>query len=185
MSKKIIDVLPAQLAQCKVFDQHNKSIVLSSLWDQSPAILIFLRHFGCIACRAHAKDVWNNKEKYEQTGAKIYFIGNGAPPMIQAFVEDLKIEGATIFTDPSLKSFHSAGFKRGFFKALGPKSIINGINLSKQGHKQGVYTKDQGDLWQLGGILAVKPGGKVTYQYISEATGDFPPEEDLKLISQH
>ena len=43
---------------------------------------------------------------------------------------------------------------------------------------------EQGDLWQLGGILVVKPEGKVGYHFISSAAGDYSPETDLAGISE-
>jgi hypothetical protein len=38
-------------------------------------------------------------------------------------------------------------------------------------------------LWQLGGIVVVKPGGKISYFYMSEVAGDYSPEKDGEIIS--
>ena len=153
------------------------------LWKNQSAIFIFLRHFGCIFCRKHAKEVWAEREKYEKNGAKIFFIGNGAPFLIKAFKEDLGIQDATVYTDPTLESFKACGFKKGFLAAIGPKAIVNAVQALAEGHVQGgMYQKDQGDLWQLGGILVVKPEGKVGYHFISIAAGDYSPQKDLEAL---
>jgi peroxiredoxin len=163
------------LANCEVLDEDGNRFRLARLWQQNTALFVFLRHFGCISCRAHAVQIWKDREKYEKSGTRIVFIGNGSPRFIQIFREELKLEGAPIYTDPELVSFRAAGFKRGFLVALGPRGIANGLKLFAEGHRQG---KTAGDLWQLGWILAIRPSGQIAYHYISEVTGDFPPDDD-------
>jgi peroxiredoxin len=167
-----------QLAEAPVLDENGVAVKLGRLWQAQTTIFVFLRHFGCIACRGHAVDVWANRDKYQAHGAKIIFIGNGNPQFIKMFKEDLNLEGAAVYTDPTLASFRAAGFKRGFLAALGPQAIANALKLYAQGHRQVAVGKASGDLWQLGGIVVVKPGGHVAYHYISEALGDFPPHQD-------
>jgi peroxiredoxin len=175
----LIQIDSARLGRCVVKDETGKEVRLGGSWTEKPAILVFLRHFACIACRAHAAQVWHEREKYEQNGAKIVFVGNGSPDYIQKFKVDLGINDAVIVTDPTLRSFWIAGFKRGFLASLGPTSIKNGIGLFAKGHSQKMPSKASGDLWQLGGVIVVRADGRVTYQYISQATGDFPPEKDI------
>ncbi len=169
-----------QLANAKIFDEQEQPNTFGKLWTKQTTMFVFLRHFACIACRTHAKQIWEQKDKYQQNGAKIVFIGNGSPHFIHIFRQDLQLGDAPIYTDPSLESFRAAGFKRGFLKALGPTAIKNGLKMASQGNKQSTYTKAAGDLWQLGGVLVVKPDGTVPYHYISEVLGDYPPEDDLK-----
>ncbi|AHZ86869.1 hypothetical protein Bb109J_c0730 [Bdellovibrio bacteriovorus] len=175
-SNTVCDI--SRLSQVFVTGEDQNKFKLGTFWQKAPAILIFLRHFACIACRAHAKDVWANRDKYEKAGAQIYFIGNGSPTMIKVFKEDLGLEGAWVFTDPNLEAFHAAGFKRGFFSAYGFKSLSSIRKLKEQGHVAKRWSPEQGDATQLGGILVVKPGGKVTYQYISEYQGDVEEPQD-------
>ena len=162
-------------------EDHNK-FKLGSFWEKGPAIFIFLRHFACIACRAHAVEVWKQREQYEKAGAQLYFIGNGSPTMLKAFKEDFNLQDAWIFTDPHLEAFHAAGFKRGFMAAMGPQSLVSLAKLKLKGHKAGEWSEEQGDRMQLGGILAIKPGGIVTYQYVSEYQGDFGDETPAQMM---
>lgn len=171
-----------KLANSQVQDANGNSLRVGQLWVKQTAILIFLRHFACIACRAHAVQVWEAREKYERTGAKLIFIGNGSPAYVEYFRNDLKLDPAVVLTDPSLASFHAAGFKRGFFRVVQPQSVINAAKLALKGHKQASYTKEAGTHWQLGGVVAVSPQGKVLYHFISHSLGDFPPEDDVEVI---
>ncbi len=168
------------LSLCVLIDENGDKVNMYDLWKNQIAIFVYLRHFGCIFCRQHAKEIWENREKYQKNGAKIFFIGNGASYLIKYFKEDLGIQDAKIFTDPSLESFKASGFKRGFLAALGPRAAVNAVKAVIDGHSQGgMYKKEQGDLWQLGGILVVKPEGKVGYHFISTAAGDYSPEFDV------
>ena len=172
-----LDILT--FAQTTVFDEASNEISLGQLWQNQTAIFIFLRHFACMACRSHAAQIWKDREKYQKVGAKIYFIGNGTPQFVRIFKEDLNIQEAPVFTDPSLDSFRAAGFRRGFLAALGPRALINGVRMMADGNKNTPYEKAAGDLWQLGGVAVIKRDGKVAYHYISEVLGDYPPEKDL------
>ena len=169
-------------ANSPVLDENGASIKLSSLWQKQTTMFIFLRHFGCVSCRAHAKQVWSEREKYESKGSKIIFVGNGTPYFITKFKEDLGLQEATIYTDPTLQSFYAAGFKRGFVASLGPRALFNGIKMLANGHSQGAYDKDSGNLWQLGGIVVVKPTGDLAFHYISQVMGDYPPEKDISQL---
>lgn len=168
-----------ELSTCSVFAENGESISLFELWKQQTCVFIFLRHFACIGCRSHAVQVWLEREKYEAGGAKLIFIGNGSPDFIQKFKEDLLITDAPVYTDPSLKSFRAAGFKRGFLVSLGIKSIVKGASLMMKTGLGTSVENGSGDLWQMGGILVVRPDGKIPFQYISEALGDHPPESDV------
>lgn len=173
---------PEKLGTYYVKTELDQPILLGTLWERNPAIMIFLRHFACITCRAHAVEVWGRRKELENNGAKIYFIGSGAPYFVGKFKKELELFDTQIFTDPTLRVFQAAGFERGFFKALHPSGIYNGYQKSKEGHSQGKYEKDAGDLWQLGGVIMIKPGNKLAYHYISEVAGDYPPEKDIAGI---
>lgn len=169
-----------KLAQLKVLDQDKNIVPVASFWRDQTAIIIFLRHFGCISCRTHAKEVWQRRHDYEKSKAKLYFIGNGSPEMITAFKENLGIQDAPIFTDPKLETFHACGFKRGFLNSFGPKSIKNVVKMYMNGHEYEAYTPQKGDLWQLGGVVAIRKDSTLAYHHISEAVGDFPLESDIR-----
>jgi len=171
--KSPVDIVT--LANAKVLDENNKEVKVGTLWQTHPALFIFLRHFGCVGCRAHAVQIWSERAKYEKSGAKIIFISNGAPQFIKAFKEDLNILEAPVFTDPTLTVFKSCGFKRGFLAALGPKSLIEGYSLMKKGHEN-KREEGSGDYWQMGGIVAVQTDGRVTFHHICQSLGDYPDE---------
>lgn len=178
-NKNNVDI--TKLTNSKILDESGQPVILGSLFLKNTAVFIFLRHFACIGCRAHAEQVWSQRETYEKNGAKIVFIGNGQPGFITKFKEDLKIQDAPVYTDPTLTAFQHAGFQKTFM-ALGPASMVNATKLMIQRKELTSYKPDAGSLWQLGGIIVIKPDCQIAYHYISTALGDFPPEKDVQTV---
>jgi hypothetical protein len=168
---------PAQLSLCLLTDENNRSIPMQSLWEKQTAIFIFLRHFACEACRTHALQVWNHRASYVEKGAKLHFIGNGSVHFMKAFKESYQLQDASFFTDPTLRSFQAAGFRRGFW--INPGEYLSRPKFLGLAIRQAILDPNQGDVWQLGGILVVHPGGKISYQFTSQAIGHFPPSADI------
>ncbi|MDO9183373.1 MAG: AhpC/TSA family protein [Bacteriovorax sp.] len=166
-----VDILA--LNRLSVFNERKEEILVSSLWKTNSVIIVFLRHFGCIACRAHVDQVWKNKMELEKSGSKIIFIGNGSPEMIKPFKEDMNVSDAPIFTNPNHEIFDACGFNRGVKYLMTPQSAMKMVKLYWEGYSQGTQQKGNGEHTQMGGILAIKPPGKVTYHYVSEYLGDF------------
>jgi hypothetical protein len=50
------------LNRLKIFNEKNEPFLISNLWKDGPAVLVFVRHFGCISCRGHIDQVWNLRE---------------------------------------------------------------------------------------------------------------------------
>ncbi len=172
-----------RLANATVLTAEGQQIKLGQIWQSKPVILVFLRHFACIACRTHALEVWRDRQDYLKHG-NIVFIGNGDASYIEKFKTELKMREALVLTDPSLESFRAAGFHYGFFYVVQTATIKNVVKMLRKGHKQVSYTKKAGTHWQLGGVLGVNTNGEVFYQYISESMGDFPDKTNLELIKE-
>jgi peroxiredoxin len=166
-----IDILT--LNRLLVLNENGQEILISSFWKSNPVVIIFLRHFGCIACRAQVDKVWKNKEALQKTGNKIIFVGNGTAEMINGFKEELNIMDAPIFTDPTMEIFDACGLNRGLKYLLNAKAILQAGKLYKEGYTQGTQKKENGAHTQMGGIMAIKPPGQVTYHFASEYLGDF------------
>lgn len=169
--QSMVDTLA--LKRIIIWNENGDKVYASTLWKSQSVVLVFLRHFGCIACRAHISQITTNKAMLEKNGFKIIFIGNGSPNMIKGFKEDLKIPNALIFTDPTLEIFDACGFNRGLKYLVNAKTVLQGIKLYKDGFTQGEQKKDNGSHLQMGGIIALKPPGIVTYHFASEYLGHF------------
>ena len=171
-----VDILA--LSRLKVLDEDSNPILLSSFWKNNNVVLIFVRHFGCIACRAHIDQVWKKREQFERAKTKIIFIGNGDPALIKSFKQDLNVD-APIFTDPTMEVFDACGLKRSLLRLFSLSSGKRIIGLSRQGYKQGAtFDSRTGTHAQMGGVVAFKVPGIVVYHFIADHLGDFDDSED-------
>lgn len=165
------------LSRLKVLDENGREIIMSNFWKNKAVVIVFVRHFGCIACRAHVDQIWNKRGDIKKN-SNIVFIGNGKPEVIEHFKEDVNARDALIFTDPTLEVFDACGLKRGIFNLVNPKSLKGAIGLSKEGYSQGAWDTRTGTHTQMGGVVAIKPPGNVVYHFVSEYLGDFDKPED-------
>lgn len=179
-----IDVDLIKLANSPVYTADGKALVMGMLWQKQTAIFIFLRHFACMACRAHADQVWKNREQYEKSGGKIIFVGNGSASYIDKFKKDMNITNALVVTDPSREVFKAAGFRKGFSYFLNVKTIFAAVKIARSGFRQGEYIKEAGIHTQMGGVLVINKKSELVYHYISEFFGDFPEEAHIDVIQQ-
>lgn len=98
----------------------------------------------------------------------IVAIGSGTCKQAKSFLEKFKFDGE-MYVDPSLRSFKAFRLERGFFRTLGPKSLLRGLGAMKKGFRQG---RNAGDLWQQGGMFVVGPGNQILYQHRNSGAGD-------------
>ncbi|MBI3722574.1 AhpC/TSA family protein [bacterium] len=116
------------------------------------------------------------EEKIGARGARAVVVGTGAPGFIAPFREATDFRGE-IWTDPSRSVFEAAGFKRSAARTLlHPGAALAGIRALTGGFRQG---STQGDPWQLGGVLVVRPPGELAWSHESRFAGDHPDAEAL------
>ena len=123
-------------------------------------------------------------------GAELVVIGNGDRQFAEAFREDLQLD-TPLYVDTTCASYAALGMKRGIAATLGswrtwakmPRALWNGVRQKRvrvivrwwRWSVPALIPAEQGDAWQLGGVLVVLPDGRVPYRYLSAIAGDHPP----------
>lgn len=173
-----------QLRRLHVLTEGGESKQLPDLWRDKTTIMIFVRHFGCVACRSHVDNVWKKRDQLERPNSHIVFIGNGSPELITRFKAELGLNEAPIYTDPTLKTFDACGLKRSLAYLLDPRGVKKFIGLHLAGYRQG---PDQtGPHTQMGGVVVIKSSGEVAYHFIADYLGDEDKNEAWNsLTSDH
>ena len=122
------------------------------------------------------------KERIQRAGAELVFIGNGNRHQAADFKHQFSLD-EPIYVDTALDSYRALAFKRSVGgTVLSPKAWGHGLRALKSGFRQqGV----KGDAWQLGGVLIVRPGGVVLYEYRSNEAGDHPPVNEVLEALPH
>lgn len=108
-------------------------------------------------------------------GAELVVIGNGTRRFAAAFREDENLD-CPVLVDPELIAYRAAGLRRGRVELLSPRLPLNAVRALWNGHRQ---QEIQGDPWQLGGVLVLRPGGTLTYRHTSREAGDRAPLDDI------
>ena len=108
-------------------------------------------------------------------GAELVIVGNGAPNFAVAFREDFELDGP-LLVDPELRAYRAAGLRRGRVELLSPRLPLHALRALRSGSRQAGV---QGDPWQLGGVFVIRPGGDLTYRYVSREAGDHPPVAEI------
>jgi hypothetical protein len=101
----------------------------------------------------------------------LVFVGSGNALMASDFRAELGLE-VPVWVDPKRVSYSFLGFKHSYSMLLNPQVWGNGVRAFKAGFRQ---QRTQGDPWQQGGVLVVRPGGALEFGYASATAGDHPP----------
>ncbi|MFT5686884.1 MAG: hypothetical protein ACI8RZ_007841 [Myxococcota bacterium] len=115
-------------------------------------------------------------------GAELIFISTGSSHFARAFRQDFSVT-VPILLDPSRQSYQLLGMVRGLSATFSGKTVVAGRRALKAGFRQG---RTQGDPWQQGGVLVIRPDGSVPYRYLSSGAGDHPPpQEVIAALEEH
>lgn len=158
-----------------VLDGDSRAVELGSLWRDKTAVLVFVRHFGCIHCREHVVQLRREAEAMHAKGGELHVIGNGTPSFIEGFRDETGWDGP-VFTDPTLAVYRAAELKRGVARTVDPRSWGVALKALAHGGRQG---RTQGDQWQQGGVLVVAKDGRVLWQHASDRPGDNAPATSI------
>lgn len=112
------------------------------------------------------------RPRIRRAGAELVLVGSGGARFARAFREEMGIE-APVYVDTGRRAYAALGMRRGAGSLRGALATVkHAARALRGGFRQGPV---QGDPWQLGGVLVVRPGGEIAYRHLSAAAGDHPP----------
>jgi peroxiredoxin len=175
---RVGEAVPEALASAEVLDAAGGAHRLGEAWAGAPAVVVFLRHFGCIGCSEQVTELAPRLRELAELGVKTVLIGNGAADFITGFIERhaLSDKPVSLFTDPSLNSFRAAGLLRSWWRAAGPRALIDIARALGRGHRGHAR---EGDTAQQGGALVVGGDGRVALHHVNRSLGDHAAAADL------
>jgi prostamide/prostaglandin F2alpha synthase len=165
-------------------DYEGKPVRLGDLWSERPAVLVFVRHFGCVFCRQMAVDIHRHRHQFDEADVELAVIGHGSPAHAADFRKQQNVD-LPLLVDPDRKVYELAGAKVATLNELiGPRQIMRGLRATIMSRlKQGSVAVHQGKIIghaaQLGGVLVIAPDGSVRYAHLSEESGDNPPAREV------
>jgi peroxiredoxin len=84
---------------------------LLALADESPLLLIFLRHFGCAYCRQAIDDVARIKDQLDVRGVRPVFIHLGTAERAKPYFDHYGLSQVERVSDPGAKLYGHAAFQ--------------------------------------------------------------------------
>ena len=170
--------VPAELATAAVWDEQGREMELAAFWQERPALVVFLRHFGCPCGNAQVAELTPCLGELDRLGMRTVLVGNGAPNFIGGFKErfglfDKEVE---LVTDPTLRAFRAAGLRRSWWLAYGPQGLWDALMAIGRGH---IGRFGQGDAFQQGGTLVVAVDGVVVLYHRNLTKGGHLPAVEI------
>lgn len=151
-----------------VFEGHRTEdgIPLSRIVNNTPSLLVFLRHAGCPFCKQALADLAAVKPRLDELGVRVILIHHSSEGSIR------NILGVSIAADTTRRLYRHFGLMRGnLLRILGPTAFAQGV-LAVLRDRHGIGLFD-GDLFQMPGMFLVH-GDDVLASYYHRVAGDRP-----------
>jgi peroxiredoxin len=175
--------MPPQIGQpapnLELVDSNGNLASLSSFWGESPALIIFLRQFGCSCGLERATTLREQHDDYVAAGARVVAIGQGEPERSAVYAERYDIP-CTLLCDPEYQAYEAYGLVEGqpsqiLFDA--PEEFWAhehelGAEFQRQRREQGRPLVD--NPWLLPGEFVVDRSGIIRLAYRYQYCEDFP-----------
>nr|MDQ3068140.1 AhpC/TSA family protein [Acidobacteriota bacterium] len=169
---------PHVLAGVTVFNLEGTPVRLGELWGDRGAVLMFVRHFGCMLCRQQIAEIEPYLDRIRASGAELLVVGSGSVDEARAFRDERRLR-MPLVTDPALHAYRALGMRRGLGAFFTPAAIGQYLRAMRQGFAQ---SRVAGDAMQQGGVVVIAPGGSERYRHVSRFAGDHP---DPAVILAH
>jgi len=162
--------IPAQLQKNMIMNTGDNLFDYSA---ESPVLLVFLRHFGCVFCKEAIKDLAKSKDDIESLGGEIVFVHMAENHIADQYFKDFGLEGVKHISDIKKEYYHDFGLRKGSFTQLyGLQTWFRGFAPENKENKLEV-SKSLGDATQMPGIFHML-GGRVLESYIHKVASDKP-----------
>ena len=174
-----------QAPDFKLPDASGEILKLSDFWAESPALILFWRHYGCGCGIDRAERLNAEYDDYIKAGSKVVIIGQGEPERAAAYAIKYGLPPVTILCDPDSKVYISYGLVEGkpsqiLFDA--PDEYLDldldaGMKLADERREAGRSLVDNS--WLLPGEFVIDRFGVVRLAYRYNYCEDFPDHRVL------
>lgn len=170
--------LASQLAEVRLPESISAAPTrLGGLWTERPVLLVHLRHFGCLFCRAHLTRLREHHRRIDGQGAKVVAIGTGDREYGRQIQAELRFS-FPLLLDEGLQSYGAVEAGRGHLTDW----ILPGVMRAGQaaavetGARHGRPGKH---ISVLGATHVIYPDGSVPFAWLN---GDFSEDASLERV---
>ncbi|CAI5786979.1 Uncharacterized protein PODLI_1B001750 [Podarcis lilfordi] len=164
-----------------VVDASGKAVPFGSLYRERKAIVVFVRHFLCYACKEYVEDLGKIPKTFLQdANVRLVVIGQSSHHHIKPFctLTDYPHE---MYVDPEREIYRTLGMKRGEASATTVQSphvksnLLSGSIKSMWRAMMSPAFDFQGDPAQQGGTLILGPGNEIHHVHLDQNRLDHVP----------
>ncbi len=164
--------------EATLLDRTGARVVLSSSWQEHPAVLVFLRYFGCPFCQMQVVGLRTDRSRFEEHAATVVLIGQGSPEEGPRFCDEKQVSFECVLdTDGWVYSDYGLG--RGSLRQVfGPASIAPFLraNLHAETRQRALRG---GSMMQMPGTFVVDSGGVIRFAHRNRTISDSPRNEHI------
>ena len=143
---------------------------LHALTDR-PALVVFLRSFGCTFSREALGDLAAARAEIEAAGASIVFVHGGTREEAEAWFSKFGMSGVAQISDPGLAHYAAFGLgQTGILSLIDPRVWVRGAGCARS---HGFGPQSAAMMRQLPGVFLVQGGG-VLASYRHDTPADRP-----------
>lgn len=152
---------------------------LSDFWAKRPALILFLRQFGCSCLAERWEKLKDEVAAFEEAGAQVVAITQGEP---ERAAEVAKRRGYPfpVLCDPERTSYEAYGLPEGtpaqilhdFAWKRGDRETGEKMINSRRGTERALVDSP----WQLPGEFVVSTSGRLVLTHRYQYCEDFPPK---------
>ncbi|MFG0313859.1 MAG: SelL-related redox protein [Phycisphaerales bacterium] len=150
-------------------DQHGTS--LAELSEQSPVMLVFLRHLGCTFCMETLQDLKTQREQIESGGVRPVLVHMSDDGAAQKQFAKYGLGDLSRISDPDQDLYRAFELRRGsLWQLFGPRVWLHGLRALFRGNTVGTL---QGDGFQMPGVFILHKG-TILQSFKHTTAGDRP-----------
>jgi peroxiredoxin len=153
---------------------------LDRLSRETPLMVVFLRHGGCIFCREALQDIAAQRRAIEATGTRLVLVHMGTAAEADALFRRYGLQDVMRIADSEQTLYRAFGLRKGRLRELfGPKVLARGFEAGIL-HRHGIGRR-MGDGFQMPGVFLIYHG-EVIRSYRHQSAADRP--EYLRFATQ-
>lgn len=146
------------------------------LGDGRSVVLVFLRHLGCLPCRAHVAELCARSETLAALDARVLVVSFGTLPAVQRWLSETCGE-FRVGIDRDRSVYTAYGLERSFWRSRSLRT--RWFYFRAWLARTPTHTSQGEDLSQLGGDFIVDPAGRLRLVHPSREPVDRPSVDQL------
>ena len=178
------DVAPDAL----LMDPDGHDVRISSMWGAQPAVVVFLRYFGCPFCQAQVVAIRRDQEMFREAGAHVVLIGHGNHEDALAFLQAKRVP-FPLLLDRDREAYRAYGLTQGkVMQVLSPKTALPWLRAElspetrQHGLKGGSFMQMPGTfVIDTGGVVRFR-GGLIQFAHRNKHVADSPANDDILRV---